>query len=155
MKNLQGNRIHILGESISFGRFTSESLSFSHKKYVEEAERYAQPGSVAQKKAFFEAHYKRIAALKAAAAAAAAALSDHQNDINNNNNSENVDERILLNSHSNADVENEDEQVKIINEHTSLAGNGVSNLENQDTISVSETSESTQMERPLLKKVGS
>ncbi|GFY83085.1 TPX2 (targeting protein for Xklp2) protein family [Actinidia rufa] len=69
----QGNLMHALGESISFGRFMSESLSwekwstFSHRSYVEEAERYAQPGSVAQKKAFFEAHYKSIAAKKAAA----------------------------------------------------------------------------------------
>lgn len=65
--------MHSLGESISFGRFMSESLSwekwssFSNNRYVEEAERYARPGSVAQKKAFFEAHYKRIAAKKAAA----------------------------------------------------------------------------------------
>ncbi|KAL1564261.1 protein WVD2-like 7 isoform X2 [Salvia divinorum] len=71
----QGNHMHALGESISFGRFTADSLSwerwstFSHKKYVEEAESYARPGSVAQKKAFFEAHYKRIAAQRAAAAA--------------------------------------------------------------------------------------
>jgi hypothetical protein len=70
---LQGNPIHALGQSISFGRFMSESLawekwsSFSHNRYVEEAERYARPGSVAQKKAFFEAHYKKIAAQKAAA----------------------------------------------------------------------------------------
>ncbi|XP_039064892.1 protein WVD2-like 4 isoform X2 [Hibiscus syriacus] len=67
----EGN--HGLGQSISFGRFMSESLSwekwsaFSHNKYVEEAERYARPGSVAQKKAFFEAHYKTLAARKAAA----------------------------------------------------------------------------------------
>ncbi|CAH9090597.1 unnamed protein product [Cuscuta europaea] len=72
----QGNGMHALGESISFGRFMTESLgwekwsTFSHNKYVEEAERYARPGSVAQKKAFFEAHYKRIAAKKAAAEAA-------------------------------------------------------------------------------------
>lgn len=65
--------MHPLGESISFGRFMSESLSwekwssFSSNRYVEEAERYARPGSVAQKKAFFEAHYKSIAAKKAAA----------------------------------------------------------------------------------------
>ncbi|XP_047947891.1 uncharacterized protein LOC125193963 [Salvia hispanica] len=71
----QGNHMHALGESISFGRFTADSLSwerwstFPHKKYVEEAESYAKPGSVAQKKAFFEAHYKRIAAQRAAAAA--------------------------------------------------------------------------------------
>lgn len=68
--------MHALGESISFGRFMTESLSwekwstFSHNRYVEEAERYAKPGSVAQKKAFFEAHYKRIAAAKKAAAEA-------------------------------------------------------------------------------------
>lgn len=59
--------------SISFGRFTSETLdwgkwsSFSHNKYLEEVEKYSAPGSVAQKKAYFEAHYKRIAAKKAAA----------------------------------------------------------------------------------------
>ena len=70
---LQGNPIHALGQSISFGRFVSESLAwekwstFSHNRYVEEAERFSQPGSVAQKKAFFEAHYKKLAARKAAA----------------------------------------------------------------------------------------
>ncbi|KAA8548182.1 hypothetical protein F0562_004557 [Nyssa sinensis] len=69
----QGNPMHALEESISFGRFMSESLdwdkwsTFSQNRFVEEAKRYAQPGSVAQKKAFFEAHYKRIAAKKAAA----------------------------------------------------------------------------------------
>lgn len=69
----QENPMHAFGDSISFGRFMSESLSwekwstFSQKSYVEEAERYAQPGSVAEKKAFFEAHYKSIAAKKAAA----------------------------------------------------------------------------------------
>ncbi|EOY02638.1 hypothetical protein QUC31_018068 [Theobroma cacao] len=69
----EGNPVHGLGQSISFGRFMSESLAwekwstFSHNKYVEEAERYSRPGSVAQKKAFFEAHYKSLAARKAAA----------------------------------------------------------------------------------------
>ncbi|XP_015579522.1 protein WVD2-like 7 isoform X1 [Ricinus communis] len=69
----EDNPIHTLGQSISFGRFMSESLawekwsSFSHNRYVEEAERFSRPGSVAQKKAFFEAHYKNLAARKAAA----------------------------------------------------------------------------------------
>ncbi|XP_009370317.2 protein WVD2-like 7 isoform X1 [Pyrus x bretschneideri] len=69
----EGNPIHALGQSVSFGRFVSESLAwekwstFSHNRYVEEAERYARPGSVAQKKAFFEAHYKKVAAQRAAA----------------------------------------------------------------------------------------
>ncbi|RID76312.1 hypothetical protein BRARA_B03291 [Brassica rapa] len=64
---------HALNQSISFGKFMTENLewgkwsTFSHKKYVEEAEKYSRPGSVAQKKAFFEAHYKRIAEAKKAA----------------------------------------------------------------------------------------
>ncbi|KAL3611951.1 hypothetical protein D5086_002971 [Populus alba] len=69
----EGNPIHALGQSISFGRFMSDSLSwekwssFSHNRYVEEAEKFSRPGSVAQKKAFFEAHYRNLAARKAAA----------------------------------------------------------------------------------------
>ncbi|XP_017218583.1 flocculation protein FLO11 isoform X2 [Daucus carota subsp. sativus] len=57
--------------SISFGRFENDSLSwekwstFSPNKYLEEVEKCSTPGSVAQKKAYFEAHYKKIAAKKA------------------------------------------------------------------------------------------
>ncbi|KAK4762964.1 hypothetical protein SAY86_008732 [Trapa natans] len=57
--------------SISFGRFENDSLSwekwssFSPNKYLEEVEKCATPGSVAEKKAYFEAHYKKIAARKA------------------------------------------------------------------------------------------
>ncbi|RDX71806.1 Protein WVD2-like 7, partial [Mucuna pruriens] len=60
-----GNPICALGESISFGKFMTESLNwekwstFTHNRYVEEAEKYSKPGSVAAKKAYFEAHYKR------------------------------------------------------------------------------------------------
>ncbi|CAN1187633.1 Protein WVD2-like 7 [Linum perenne] len=59
--------------SVSFGRFENDSSlswekwsSFSPNKYLEEVEKYATPGSVAEKKAYFEAHYKKIAARKAA-----------------------------------------------------------------------------------------
>ncbi|OAY49890.1 protein WVD2-like 7 isoform X1 [Manihot esculenta] len=57
--------------SVSFGRFENDSLSwekwssFSQNKYMEEVEKCATPGSVAEKKAYFEAHYKKIAARKA------------------------------------------------------------------------------------------
>ncbi|KAM7268742.1 hypothetical protein ACFE04_010908 [Oxalis oulophora] len=78
LSNEEGkNPIHALGQSISFGKYVSESLAwekwstFSHNRYVEEAERYSRPGSVAQKKAFFEAHYKQMAARKKAAEEAA------------------------------------------------------------------------------------
>lgn len=33
--------------------------SFSHNRYLEEVEKYATPGSVTQKKAYFEAHFKK------------------------------------------------------------------------------------------------
>ncbi|KAG2707979.1 hypothetical protein I3760_05G171100 [Carya illinoinensis] len=65
--------IRALGESISFGRFMSESLAwekrstFSHNPYLEEVEKFSKPGSVAKKKAYFEAHYKKKAAERAAA----------------------------------------------------------------------------------------
>uniref|UniRef100_A0A6N2MNF5 TPX2 C-terminal domain-containing protein n=1 Tax=Salix viminalis TaxID=40686 RepID=A0A6N2MNF5_SALVM len=69
----EGNPLRALTESISFGRFMSESLAwekwsaFSHNRYLEEVEQFSKPGSVAQKKAYFEAHYKKRAAMKAAA----------------------------------------------------------------------------------------
>ncbi|KAK1577481.1 hypothetical protein Q3G72_022122 [Acer saccharum] len=68
----EGDPIRALTESISFGRFMSESLAwekwstFSHNRYLEEVERFSKPGSVAEKKAYFEAQHKRKAALKAA-----------------------------------------------------------------------------------------
>lgn len=50
-------------ESLAWEKWST----FSHNRYVEEAERFTRPGSVAQKKAFFEAHYMKLAAQKAAA----------------------------------------------------------------------------------------
>lgn len=60
----------VIEVSVSFGRFESDSLSwekfssFSPNKYLEEVGKCATPGSVAQKKAYFEEHYKKIAAKK-------------------------------------------------------------------------------------------
>ncbi|KAH6763181.1 hypothetical protein C2S52_020614 [Perilla frutescens var. hirtella] len=60
-----------LDVSVSFGRFENDVLSwekwssFSPNKYLEEVGNLSTPGSVAQKKAYFEAHYKKIAARKA------------------------------------------------------------------------------------------
>ncbi|KAK4263942.1 hypothetical protein QN277_029292 [Acacia crassicarpa] len=61
--NLQGDSIH--SGSISFGRFENEPLSwerrssFSHNRYLEEVEKCSKPGSVIEKKAYFEAHFKK------------------------------------------------------------------------------------------------
>ncbi|MCE0480588.1 hypothetical protein HAX54_037607, partial [Datura stramonium] len=57
---------HTLEVSVSFGRYENDALSwekwssFSPNKYLEEAEKCKTPRSVAQKKAYFEAHYKKI-----------------------------------------------------------------------------------------------
>ncbi|KAJ0725695.1 hypothetical protein HanPI659440_Chr12g0461781 [Helianthus annuus] len=72
-----------LGVSVSFGKYENDALSwekwstFSPNKYLEEVGKCSTPGSVAQKKAFFEAHYKKIAAMKAEAEAE---LLDQQQD---------------------------------------------------------------------------
>lgn len=61
--SFQADSIH--SGSISFGRFEHESLSwerrsaFSHNKYVEEVEKCLKPGSVIERKAYFEAHFKK------------------------------------------------------------------------------------------------
>ncbi|GJZ21745.1 hypothetical protein Tco_0558784 [Tanacetum coccineum] len=76
----QGNNLHGLGDSVSLGRFASESLAwekwsnFPHNRYVEEAKNYAQPGSVAEKKAFFEAYLKMELGIDAAAQSSAISL---------------------------------------------------------------------------------
>ncbi|KAL1565247.1 protein WVD2-like 7 isoform X2 [Salvia divinorum] len=59
-----------LTASVSFGRFMSESLdwgkwsAFNNNRYLDEVEKYTKPGSVAAKKAYFEAHFKRRRAAK-------------------------------------------------------------------------------------------
>ncbi|OEL18238.1 hypothetical protein BAE44_0020742, partial [Dichanthelium oligosanthes] len=64
-RNWKADMMSALGESVSFGRFLTEPLewgkwsAFAHNRYLEEAAVQARPGSVAQKKAFFEAHYAR------------------------------------------------------------------------------------------------
>lgn len=68
---LQAGSRRFLTESVSFGRFASESLqwekwsAFTQNRYLEEIERFTKPGSVAQKKAFFEAHFKNRASGRA------------------------------------------------------------------------------------------
>ncbi|KAI3981521.1 hypothetical protein MKX01_018187 [Papaver californicum] len=59
--------------SISFGRYENDdtlswerSSPFSHNRYLEEVEKYSSPGSVTQKKAYFEAHFKKKALLRQA-----------------------------------------------------------------------------------------
>ncbi|CAI9756003.1 unnamed protein product [Fraxinus pennsylvanica] len=61
--NFQADTLH--SGSISFGRFETEALcwerrsSFSHNRYLEEVEKYSKPGSVTEKKAYFEAHFRK------------------------------------------------------------------------------------------------
>ncbi|KAK9052371.1 hypothetical protein SSX86_029000 [Deinandra increscens subsp. villosa] len=64
-KMMQGEHLYSIGGPISCEKWSN----VPKKRYVEEAKSYTQPGSVAEKKAFFDAYYKKIAAQKAAAAA--------------------------------------------------------------------------------------
>lgn len=52
-----------MSESLDWEKWSA----FSHNKHLEEAKNCSLPGSVAKKKAYFEAHYKRSASLKLAA----------------------------------------------------------------------------------------
>ncbi|XP_055806694.1 protein WVD2-like 7 isoform X2 [Solanum dulcamara] len=140
----QGNYMRALGESISLGRFTTESLAwdkwsaFPHKRYVEEAERYAKPGSVAQKKAFFEAHYKKIAAQKAAA------LLEQENT---------QQDTLAVDSNVNSSMEG---VVDVKEKENAVPLTHVASLnEPQETISGSELSETSHAEKPLLKSSSS
>ncbi|CAN4090712.1 unnamed protein product [Withania somnifera] len=145
----QGNHMHSLGESVSLGRFTTESLAwekwstFPHKRYVEEAERYAQPGSVAQKKAFFEAHYKKIAAQKAAAAL----LEQTNADTRITHDTLAVDPNVDSSMEGVTDVR-EKENAVLLRHVASLK-------EPQETVSGSELSETSHTEKPLLKSSSS
>ncbi|KAJ7954222.1 protein WVD2-like 7 isoform X1 [Quillaja saponaria] len=66
--SFQADSVH--SGSISFGRFENESLSwerrssFSHNRYLEEVEKCLKPGSVIEKKAFLEAHFKKKGLLR-------------------------------------------------------------------------------------------
>ncbi|VFQ66527.1 unnamed protein product [Cuscuta campestris] len=67
--NFHSDCLPLRSGSISFGRFENEDLcwerrsSFSHNRYIEEAEKFSKPGSVTEKKAILEAHFRRRAGL--------------------------------------------------------------------------------------------
>ncbi|CAH9120285.1 unnamed protein product [Cuscuta epithymum] len=82
----EGDILRALTSSISFGRYMSESLAwdkwstFTNNNYREEALRYSRPGSVAEKKAFFEARLKTGAAKKPAASPSTQQKTDHSSE---------------------------------------------------------------------------
>ncbi|KAL3830800.1 hypothetical protein ACJIZ3_019602 [Penstemon smallii] len=61
--NFQADSFHC--GSISFGRFETEDLcwekrsSFSHNRYLEEVDKFSKLRSVSEKKAYFEAHFRK------------------------------------------------------------------------------------------------
>lgn len=94
--------------SVSFGRFASESLAwekwspFSRDRYMEDVSKHSTPGSVAQKKAYFEAHYKRVAAArKENAAASNSEVLEREDDVDQPESQCEVDE-----PNSSVDAEN-------------------------------------------------
>ncbi|KAI3466996.1 hypothetical protein Pfo_023659 [Paulownia fortunei] len=85
--DFQADSLH--SGSISFGRFETEALcwerrsSFSHNRYLEEVEKCSKPGSVTEKKAYFEAHFrkKRINGLSSPESRNETEYQTSQNDI--------------------------------------------------------------------------
>lgn len=162
---MQGNPMHALGESVSFGRFTNEPLSwekwsaFSNKKYVEEAARFAQPGSVAAKAAFFEAHYKRIAAQKALALleqeSAAAKAESLEAGVDYTAAADDDDKNaVIFNSEFDGANDIKESSVAVVNGNEGKGDkNCVTFSENIDSASCSEGSGTPQMEKPLLKVI--
>jgi hypothetical protein len=71
--------------SISFGRYEKEPLdwerrsSFSHNKYLEEVEKCLKPGSVTEKKAYLEAHFKRKGGILSPESTGSLSYRDYQN----------------------------------------------------------------------------
>ncbi|KAK6160325.1 hypothetical protein DH2020_003706 [Rehmannia glutinosa] len=102
-----------LTTSISFGRFMSESLdwekwsAFTHNRHLEEVEKYSKPGSVAEKKAYFEAHFKRRRA---------AALLEQQNAAANDISETNTEIKVEdINSSSDLDLAQRDSYAVVEN----------------------------------------
>nr|GEU56806.1 hypothetical protein [Tanacetum cinerariifolium] len=69
-----------------------------------EAKSYVQPGSVAEKKAFFKAHYKKVAAQKAAAPAAAALLEQEKANAAATCHKSDIEERVRGTDHGAHDL---------------------------------------------------
>ncbi|KAF5207887.1 Wvd2-like [Thalictrum thalictroides] len=88
---ISSEAISLHSGSISFGRFESEPLcwerrsSFSHNRYLEEVEKYSTPGSVTQKKAYFEAHFKKKKALLCEASESCDGMTDQLSEIDDSN----------------------------------------------------------------------
>ncbi|XP_027359049.1 protein WVD2-like 7 isoform X2 [Abrus precatorius] len=116
-----------MSESLAWEKWSS----FSHNRYVEEAERYSRPGSVAQKKAFFEAHYKKLAAQKAAALLEQQANNGAQNNATKEEDEGVIDSDTDTHSHTHISHTSPNSEMVVKEEHDakvlSVASNHVSN----------------------------
>ncbi|KAH1076534.1 hypothetical protein GLYMA_19G055400v4 [Glycine max] len=138
-----------MSESLAWEKWSS----FSHNRYVEEAERYSRPGSVAQKKAFFEAHYKKLAAQKAAA------LLEQANNEAQNNSTGQEDEGVIDNDNDTHNLQispnsemvvKEEQDAKVLSvtsdEHDVLVRLTASEHDSNSSVEASVTPESNKVE---------
>lgn len=108
--------------SISFGRFENESLcwerrsSFTHNRYLEEVEKYSKPGSVTEKKAYFEARLRKKALLRQSSSEWQNGTESQasENDGNENTSYEGDFERVNEIGHSAHFVENHDRSASLL-----------------------------------------
>ena len=118
-----------MSESLAWEKWSS--FSNNHNRYVEEAERFSRPGSVAQKKAFFEAHYKKLAAQRAAALLeqannAAQTKEEHEAVVDSTHNSQTRSPKSKL-------VTEENAKVSKCEPDAMLSANGHNSNSNMDT----------------------
>lgn len=115
----------VLEVSVSFGRFENDSLSwekwssFSPNKYLEEVEKCATPGSVAKKAAYFEAHYKKIAARKAELLYQEKQMDNGSSGLDNKTSGDLIGYNCT--THSESDISDCQRSDGVVNQETSLA----------------------------------
>ncbi|KAJ0237386.1 MDP40 [Hirschfeldia incana] len=135
--SLLENSIH--SGSISFGRFEKEVLSwerrssFSHNRYLEEAEKFSKPGSVTQMRAHFEAHFKKkgIQLPTSVEAQTWGEVAQHHHQITETQKDENLWESMSQCSHYSYELDNCDKEKSLFgdscvsyefyDDHTSLS----------------------------------
>ncbi|PHT75855.1 hypothetical protein T459_19377 [Capsicum annuum] len=145
--------------SISFGRFENEALcwerrsSFTHNRYLEEVEKYFKPGSVTEKKVYFEELFRKRALLSQSSSNCQdGADSQASNDGSENTDYEGDFEHVNEIGHSACFVENHDRAATLLENgnSTHLSKNGKYQAENtgydRDSERVNEVGDSARFE---------
>ncbi|KAK4376350.1 hypothetical protein RND71_002646 [Anisodus tanguticus] len=126
--------------SISFGRFENEALcwekrsSFTHNRYLEEVEKYSKPGSVTEKKAYFEERFRRRALLSQSSSEWQNGIESQasENDGPENTGYEGDFEHVNEIGHSAQFIENDDRSANLLKNENQASENGITEYTGYD-----------------------